>query len=390
MNETSANSNLNAGHRLWAAQKASGTGLCIGLDPHYDPEQPFNAKLYMEFPKRDELDGFHRLEETLFSSFGIYANARFLAGATSYFLDVIDVAWANGIRVLKPQSAFYERFLPFGPLMLAILCRYIADLAEGSGEPVFTILDAKRGDIMSTQAAYYQTYLSGASEEVYPGCVGLYDFDTMTVTTWMGEDVLTPGVPWFRKGKGAIVVTRSSNPTGETLQEAIVRPNDRQQDEERSEHGFDTRLRAEVSSILERPELDITAHELMLHETERFSRKHELNQDGVSPIFSVMGSTVPFDGAFRRLRPNGIGLVPGWGHQGGGFKNVKTFFVREGPLAGHLGILSSSRAHNYSWMKKYGGAGDPRQLGGEISRAIDRFRKMERDAYRSAGVTYPF
>jgi hypothetical protein len=42
----------NAGLRLWETQKHQGTGLCVGLDPHFDPDSELNAAFYSEFANR--------------------------------------------------------------------------------------------------------------------------------------------------------------------------------------------------------------------------------------------------------------------------------------------------------------------------------------------------
>jgi len=211
----------------------------------------------------------------------------------------------------------------------------------------------------------------------------------MTVTTWMGDDVLTPGLPFFKDGKGAIVVTRTSNPSGTSLQDLVISPNG---SVELSEKQTQFALREGDLKLLGdsleggKP----TTHEAMLYLTELFSEQHGLNEQGVSPLFSVMGSTVKMTDSFRKLRPNGIALVPGFGAQGGKFANVMPLLVNGGKLAGHLGILSSSRDHNFPWTKKAGGSGDPKQLKAEMARAIDTFREKETEAYTAAGATYPF
>ncbi len=372
---------MNAGIRLWEIQKRQGTGLCIGLDPHYDPESDLDEAFYAKFAS-DETKAFAELCSGVLAECGALRGSAsdrtitFISGVTSYYLRVISSAWSCGIRVFKPQAAFYERLTPYGMIILEILCRAIKDAARQSGEDAFLILDAKRGDIDSTQAPYYWAYLTDPTTEVLPGMNGVFGFDAITVTTWMGSDVLVPGLNFFQQGKAAIVVTRSSNPSGATLQDEIL-------------CGESPKLRTidTLTSLLgHRP----MAHELMLYETETFSEQHDLNDRGVSPLFSVMGSTVRMSDAFRRIRPNGIALVPGFGAQGGKFENVMPLLVCEGPLKGHIGVLSSSRDHNFPWMKRAGGSGDPARVESEMRRAIGNFRAVEKQAYRSAAVDYPF
>ncbi|TSA45343.1 orotidine-5'-phosphate decarboxylase [bacterium] len=393
----------NAGLQLLHAQKIQGTNLCVGLDPHYEVNGTYNEAFYSQFSSGswtpfDELTD--AVGDFLFSeapSFGEVTIARqehrtigFLVGVTEYFKRAILAAWKSGIRVFKPQSSFYEVYGPFGPLVLMTLVHYIRSLADEAGHPSFILLDAKRGDIDSTQTRYYQAYLAGRDEEIIPGMPGPFGFDSMTVTTWMGEDVLTPGLPFFKNGKGATVVTRSSNPSGTTLQDLVattnpfVALNDKQ-----AKFRFDGASMGEIENLVMRTPTP-AVHEVMLYVTEQFSAKHELNQNGISPIFSVMGSTVKMDTTFRKLRPTGLALVPGFGAQGGKFENVMPLVIRDGPHKGHVGLFAASRASNYAWTKEYGGSGDPANMDEDMARAIDKFRRNEKQAYTDAGLYYPY
>ena len=378
----------NAGERLWEIQKAQHTGLCVGLDPHYDPNGAWNMELYRLFgigPKAEDLrTAFHGLRKAL-RYFGITWNAdstEFLTGLTVYILTVIEAAREAGIQVFKPQAAFYERFKHAGPIVLEIVLKYLHD----QGVNTFVALDAKRGDIDTTQFPYYTVYINDGP--TIPGING-FGFDTMTVTTWMGEDVLTPGLPFFKSGKGAIVVTRSSNPSGTALQDAVAIPSDVGVSPRQQPFVYTHAMHDALHDLLSR---SATNHEVMLYLTAEFSKKNGLDSiDGVSPIFSVMGATVEMDDGFRRIRGNGaIPLIPGFGAQAGAFKNVRSLIVREGPLTGMWGMLSSSRENMFAWETKYGGNGDPMLLKDEVRRSIDNFRKDEREAYAAAGVDYPF
>ena len=369
----------NAGVRLWEIQKAQGTGLCIGLDPQYEPDGILNETFYARFFSMLLYEHFrHRME---------FQTARFLDGVGGYLCKVVNAAWYAGIRVFKTQSAAYEKFHPFGGEVLRLVCGHIHNLADRDHCRAFLIFDGKRGDIQESQLPYYEAYLSDQNEEIIPGMNGQYGFDAMTVTTWMGEDVLRCGLPFFKKGKSAIVVTKSSNASGTTLQDALVAANP-WIPILRAQEVF--RLKEEIREVKEIIGRNPAMHEMMLFLTSRFSREEQLESEGVSPIFSVVGSTVMADHAFRALRPGGIALIPGFGAQGGQFYRVMPLAAKEGPLAGHLGILSSSRAHNYPWMEKYGGAGNPQNLHFEMTRAIQMFRETEKAAYEVAGINYPF
>lgn len=381
---------MNAGLRLWQVQQEQGTGLCVGLDPHLNVEGGVDPWFYRNYGREYAPIGdvviFERLRESFEQMLALSSpfllpsqqDARLLSGVTMYMLNVIDVAWDAGVRVYKPQSAFYEQLAPFGQVVLGAIARRLHDLSVADGVRYFIIFDSKREDINSSMAPYYQTYLSD----------GMFNFDAMTVTLGMGEDILTPGIRMFKQGKGAVVVTRSSNPSGTTFQDAFFRPNSAWALSEKQERfRFSRREHDRIYDLIgARP----TVHEALLDMTSRFSAKHGLDQDGVSPIFSVMGATTKMSEVFRKLRPGGIALIPGFGAQGGKFANVERLIATEGPLAGHWGILSSSRGHTFPWMAKFGGCGDARRLHDNMHRAVRTFREAERAAYEAAKVDYPF
>jgi len=99
---------------------------------------------------------------------------------------------------------------------------------------------------------------------------------------------------------------------------------------------------------------------------------------------------VKMDTTFRKLRPTGLALVPGFGAQGGKFENVMPLVIRDGPHKGHVGLFAASRASNYAWTKEYGGSGDPANMDEDMARAIDKFRRNEKQAYTDAGLYYPY
>lgn len=389
---------MNAGRRLWLAQLAQGTNFNAGLDPHIarPGESGINAAFYADVSMLVEAaKGNRGLTERiehdmnavlmLGHTAGMPSMAtRTCAGVLAYVLLVIEAMWEEGIRSYKPQAAFYEKLGILGAYILSRVADRIRSLGQLHGERVFLVLDAKRGDIDSTQSPYYEAYLSRRDEEVLPGYGGIYQFDTITVTTWMGEDVLSPGLPFFASGRGAIVVNDSSNPSHAQFQKRPTEHDGRPV----SAVGIDADEYAELVNMLGRRP---TVSDEMLYLTERFCRTHGLVDDaGISPIFSVMGATVRFDATFRLLRPSGTALIPGWGHQGGKWAHVMPLARRDGPQAGQLGICSSSRAHMYAWLPKYGGEGSVRKLREEIRRAVRVFREEERAAYVAARLDWPF
>ncbi|MFD8156263.1 orotidine-5'-phosphate decarboxylase [Streptomyces malaysiensis] len=162
------------GTRLRAAMDARGP-LCVGIDPH--------ASLLADWGLGDDVAGLERFTRT-----------------------VVD-ALAERVAVLKPQSAFYERF---GSRGVAVLERAVAD-ARAAGALV--LMDAKRGDIGSTMAAYASAYLDPA---------GPLFSDAITLSPYLGFGSLRPALDAARAaGAGVFVLALTSNPEGAEVQHAV-------------------------------------------------------------------------------------------------------------------------------------------------------------------------
>jgi orotidine-5'-phosphate decarboxylase len=142
------------------------------------------------------------------------------------------------------------------------------------------ILDAKRGDIGATAAAYAHAYLTPKSE----GGSGDFEADCLTINPLMGPDTLAPFVECAtRFGKGLFVLCRTSNPGAGWIQGRMA----------------GNRLISDRVADL------IGA----LAATEASS---------LSPFGAVIGATVPHEGRrLRHLLPRSMILAPGLGAQGG-------------------------------------------------------------------------
>jgi orotidine-5'-phosphate decarboxylase len=115
-------------------------------------------------------------------------------------------AFDGVVSVLKPQVAFFERH---GSAGLAALESVIA-AARSAGFVV--IVDAKRGDIGTTMEAYADAWLGPDS-----ALAG----DAVTAVPYLGIGALEPMFDRAAAhGRGVIVVVRSSNPEGRSLQRA--------------------------------------------------------------------------------------------------------------------------------------------------------------------------
>lgn len=113
-------------------------------------------------------------------------------------------AVAEAAVAVKLQLAWFERWGAAGLAALEELVGYARE------EGLLVILDAKRGDVPHTAAAYAQALL---------GREGL-DGDAATVSPWFGAEAVKPFLELAGgSGKGVFVVVRSSNPGGADLQE---------------------------------------------------------------------------------------------------------------------------------------------------------------------------
>lgn len=123
------------------------------------------------------------------------------------FVDVVLAVAPGTVGLVKPQSAFYERH---GWRGIRALTRLVAD-ARASG--LLVVLDVKRGDVGSTNAAYAESYL-GAGAPI--------EADALTVHPYLGLAAMGGLVTRAHEaGSCLLVVTRSSNPEGRPVQTAV-------------------------------------------------------------------------------------------------------------------------------------------------------------------------
>jgi orotidine-5'-phosphate decarboxylase len=149
--------------------------LCVGIDPH--------AALLTRWGLPDDVGGLERFART-----------------------VVD-ALADRVAVLKPQSAFFERF---GSRGVAVLESIIRQSREAGA---LVLLDVKRGDIGSTMAAYAAAYLDPSSP--------MY-VDAITVSPYLGTGSLRPAFDLAAaNGGGVFVLALTSNPEGASVQHAV-------------------------------------------------------------------------------------------------------------------------------------------------------------------------
>lgn len=162
------------GARLRRVMDARGP-LCVGIDPH--------VPLLADWGLNDNVSGLERFSRTVVE------------------------ALADRVAVLKPQSAFFERF---GSRGTAVLERVVTESRDAGA---LVVMDAKRGDIGSTMSAYADAFLDPAST--------LFS-DALTVSPYLGFGSLRPAIESARaSGCGLFVLALTSNPEGAEVQRAV-------------------------------------------------------------------------------------------------------------------------------------------------------------------------
>jgi orotidine-5'-phosphate decarboxylase len=128
-----------------------------------------------------------------------------VAGLERFALTVVE-AVGDRVAVIKPQSAFFERF---GSRGVAVLERLLAAIRDAGA---LSLLDVKRGDIGSTTAGYAAAYLDPASPLAA---------DAMTASPYLGFGSLAPLLEAaYAHGGGVFVLALTSNPEGAAVQRA--------------------------------------------------------------------------------------------------------------------------------------------------------------------------
>ncbi len=244
----------------------SGKGSNPG--PVTSAEESFGSKLV------------RRWEGSLFLCVGLDAQADRLPSGLSHlgpeeglfeFNRGIIEATAPYAAAFKPNLAFYEQSGPPGLTAL----RRTGDWLRSRHPQIPILIDAKRGDLASTNEAYATAVFS------------YYGADATTVQPFLGAESLAPFLN--RADKGVFVLCRTSNPGGGELQNLSVGP---------------------------------AAEPLYLH-IARLAAGPEWNRQG--NVGLVAGATYPQElGLIREAAPGLPLLIPGIGTQGGDLEAVLT------------------------------------------------------------------
>ena len=188
-------------HAFWKlaeAQKKSGTLYCGGFDIH--PQKDLadtweanmqvygfrnggkvnsNSEAFDFYDRCVFMEGLRGVNRTKY--------AGLLTAIEDYLFHVLEISVKKcDLSVFKPQFGLYIQFGPSGAFLLQRLRSEIRRLAEEVGRILISILDAKPGDISTTQAGYLLGYLGNLLEN-WGINHSAFDFDVVNPTPWIGK-----------------------------------------------------------------------------------------------------------------------------------------------------------------------------------------------------------
>lgn len=274
----------NFSDRLTKAVLAKKTPVLVGLDPRWN-----------QLPQ-------------VFTEGKDGADPEIVARSYEEFCRAIIEIVAPLVPAVKPQAAFFEQYGPAGMACLARVIRYASE------KGLVVILDGKRNDIGSTATAYAAGLLG-------PGGSSPWGADALTVSPYLGDDSLTPFVDTAnQRGAGIFILVKTSNPGGAMLQDLIAEGKP---------------IYQHVAEFVE--SLSIKSREAGAIESE------------YGNIGAVVGATWPQQLAeLRQTMKRTWLLVPGYGSQGGGAKDVAGAFDQHGLGA----VINNSRGILFAHASK--------------------------------------
>ncbi len=265
--------------RLAAAIRSKGNAVCVGFDPRWE-------SLPIEIRQRH----------------GVETLASVAAAFEEFCGRVLDIV-APLVPVVKPQSAFFESC---GPEGMAVLQRLIQ---KARYRNLIVILDGKRNDIASTAVAYADAAFGGTrlGGRTFP----VWNADALTINPYLGRDAVEPFIQSARRvGAGLFVLVRTSNPGAGQFQDLLV----------------------SSETVAPRP--------LYQHVGEAVAAwtRENLGACGLGDVGAVVGATYPSQLAMlRKMLPEVIILIPGFGAQGGKAAEIAPAFRPDG-----LGVIVNS------------------------------------------------
>ena len=194
----------------------------------------------------------------------------------------------------KPNTAFYEAYGLKGWQSLEKTISYL----NSNYPEIYTIADAKRGDIGNTSRMYAKAFFNDLG------------FDSVTVAPYMGKDSVEPFLEF--EDKHTILLALTSNLGAFDFQ----------------------------TKTLENQEL----YKLVLETSKQWQNAHNL-------MYVVGATKAEFLGDIRKIIPESFLLVPGVGAQGGSLEEVCKYGMTEDIgllINSSRGIIYASNNHDFA------------------------------------------
>lgn len=201
-----------------------------------------------------------------------------LAAAYLSFNEAVIAATWDVVAAFKVQIAHYEALGVAGLTCYRDTLRYLKE------RRLIVIGDVKRGDIGATSAMYAHGHFQGD-----------FEADFLTINPLLGSDSIAPFLDYVRLGgKGLFVLVRTSNPSASEIQD-----------------------------------LGCVGRPLYLHLAELVRRwgKEFCGECGYSAVGAVVGASASVLEEVRKQFPELFLLVPGYGAQGSGARDVAPALV---------------------------------------------------------------
>ena len=202
---------------------------------------------------------------------------------------IIDIT-SKYVIAYKPNLAFFESYGSNGFKSLEKIMKYL----NSNYPEIFTIADAKRGDISNSSLMYSKAYFETLG------------FDSITLSPYMGKDSIEPFLVF--KNKFAILLALTSNDGHKDFQ--LYKKND---------------------SYL---------YEDVIKKSQLYENSNRLMYVVGANHFNLLKN-------IRRIIPNSFLLIPGFGEQGGDLEKISNLAIND-----KVGIIvNSSRKILYSFSK---------------------------------------
>lgn len=222
-----------------------------------------------------------------------------------FYLEILEEILRRGVSpaVIKPNSAYYECI----SIQALSVLQELIKTYQAEGIP--SILDAKRGDIGKSSAAYARAAFD------------VFGADAVTVSPWMGSDSVAPFLPQDST-KGVYALLRTSNKGAADFQ--------------------DLQLKEGNSAFY------AVAEKLMQWDNGNLGAvvgaTHPEELEAITRFFAERHHEIPF------LIP-GVSIPGVPGGQGGDAKTVLKA-IQNGGGKRHFHVLNSSSGLNYAWQAK--------------------------------------